>query len=91
MMISSPKWRPKSTDVPERAESARAWHAPQRDTAMIHGKAARDITENAGPGMPYPLQGRRVEGCRSSSSVFVMANADALSLSLRLSLRIVIY
>lgn len=68
--------------MPEMAETARAWLAPQKDTAMSSSRSARDILEIAGPDMRYTLQGHRFEGCRSSTSVFAISNAGAWSLSL---------
>ena len=84
-------WRLESADTPEGGESARAWLAPQINIATIHIKSARDTIEDVGPGMRCSFQGHRVEGSRSSSSVSVINNAGALSLSLQPPLRPLVY
>ena len=58
---------------------------------MICIKIAWDIIEDVGPGMRYSSQGHRCEGCRSSSSMYVMTNADAFSVSLRSPLILLIW
>ena len=80
-------WRLENADMPERTESARVRLAPQRYTAMMNSRSARDIIGNIGPGMRYTLQGHRIEGCRSPSPVSAMSDAGASSLSLRSPLR----